>query len=121
MARPTKSDDEKLGPTWSFRLTQADYDACQKKVKASGLSKSEFFRLHVLNNTTQVVAASSAPPDSVRAMHYLRKASNNINQLAKLANRENRANQLSESTFLGIANQLTRFNAFLLDQVKAIK
>lgn len=116
MARPTKSEDEKLGPTIAFRLRTNDFHAYKKKVAASGMSQSEFFRLHVLGNTTQVLARPVASPDAKRAVFLLHKASNNLNQLAHRANVEHVAGKLSESSFLSIIGQLKQLNEFMLEQ-----
>lgn len=116
MARPPKSEDEKLGPTIAFRLRTDDFRAYKKKVAASGMSQSEFFRLHVLGNTTQVIARPVASPDAKRAVFLLHKASNNLNQLAHRANVEHIAGKLSETSFLAIIDQLKHLNKFMLEQ-----
>lgn len=121
MARPPKDDSEKLTKTVAFRLTDGDYVAYKKKFGASGMTQSEFFREYVLTNTTQVIAKSVASADSKRAVFLLHKASNNINQLAHLANSENVAGFLSEGTFKNIISQLERLNDFLIDQAEGTR
>ncbi|MDP2770550.1 MAG: plasmid mobilization relaxosome protein MobC [Giesbergeria sp.] len=116
MARPVKSDDEKLSHTVAFRLTDGDFLAYKRKFSASGLTQSEFFREHVLTNTTQVVAKPKASADTKRAVFLLQKASNNINQLAHRANADHLAGILSESSFLAILSQLDQLNSFMLEQ-----
>ncbi len=116
MARPVKSDDEKLNHTVAFRLTDGDFLNYKRKFSASGLTQSEFFREHVLTNTTQVVAKPKASADTLRAVFLLQKASNNVNQLAHRANAEHLAGMLSESTFLAILSQLEQLNSFMLEQ-----
>lgn len=116
MARPVKSDDEKLSHTVAFRLTDGDFLAYKRKFSASGLTQSEFFRAHVLTNTTQVVAKPRASADTKRAVFLLQKASNNINQLAHRANADHLAGILSESSFLAILSQLDQLNSFMLEQ-----
>ena len=116
MARPSKSDDEKLNRTVAFRLTDGDFLGYKKKFSASGLKQSEFFREHVLSNTTQVVARPVASADARRAVYLLQKASNNINQLAHRANSEHLAGVLSDTTFLSIVSQLEQLNQFMLEQ-----
>ena len=116
MARPVKSDDEKLSHTVAFRLTDGDFLAYKRKFSASGLTQSEFFRAHVLTNTTKVVAKPKASADTKRAVFLLQKASNNINQLAHRANAEHLAGILSESTFQAILLQLEQLNSFMLEQ-----
>ena len=116
MARPSKSDDEKLNHTVAFRLTDGDFQNYKRKFSASGLTQSEFFREHVLTNTTQVVAKPKASVDTMRAVFLLQKASNNVNQLAHRANAEHLAGILSEATFVAIVSQLEQLNQFMLEQ-----
>ncbi len=116
MGRPNKPDAEKLSRTVAFRLTDSDFESYQRKFSASGLSQSEFFREHVLTNTTQVIARPTSSADTRRAVFLLQKASNNINQLAHRANSEHIAGVLSEGTFLGIIDQLNQLNRFMLDR-----
>ena len=116
MARPSKSDDEKLNHTIAFRLTDGDFLNYKRKFSASGLKQSEFFREHVLNNTTQVVARPVTSTDARRAVFLLQKASNNLNQLAHRANAEHLTGALSEGTFSAIVGQLQQLNRFMLEQ-----
>lgn len=116
MARPRKLESEKLNNTVAFRLLDDEFARYEKKVRNSGLSQSEFFREHVLNNTTQVIARPAASADSKRAVFLLQKASNNLNQLAHRANAAHRANKISESTFATIIDQLRQLNQFMLEQ-----
>jgi hypothetical protein len=121
MARPSKSDDEKLNHTIAFRLTDRDFVNYRTKFSASGLNQSEFFREHVLNNTTQVVARLAVSTDARRAVFLLQKASNNVNQLAHRANAEHLSGALSENTFSAIVGQLQQLNGFMLDQANEAK
>ena len=105
----------------SFRLSLLDYVAYKEKFAAAGLTQSEFFREHVLNNTTKVIAKPVESRDFKRAVFLLQKASNNLNQLAHRANSENVSGALSETTFLAITHQLEQLNKFMLDQVRAFQ
>lgn len=120
MARPAKAEDEKLSHTVAFRLTDGDFSNYKRKFSASGLTQSEFFREHVLTNTTQVLAKPKASVDTLRAVFLLQKASNNINQLAHRANSEHLAGLLSEATFLAIVTQLGQLNQFMLQQTNEL-
>lgn len=121
MARPSKSDDEKLKHTVAFRLTDGDFEGYERKFSAAGLSQSEFFREHVLKNTTQVVARPRISADSKRAVFLLQKASNNVNQLAHRANAEHLAGVLSEATFVALIDQLELLNQHMLEQTREAK
>jgi hypothetical protein len=116
MGRPSKSDDEKLNHTVAFRLTDGDFLDYKRKFSASGFNQSEFFREHILTNTTQVVARPIASANGRRAVFLLQKASNNLNQLAHRANAEHLTGVLSEDTFSAILIQLEQLNQFMLMQ-----
>ncbi|WP_412477847.1 plasmid mobilization protein [Azonexus sp. IMCC34839] len=111
MARPELPEAEKLNKTVSFRLTDGDYAAYRAKFEASGLTQSDFFRRHVLNNTTQVVAQSSEIVASVqRSVFLLSKASNNLNQLAHRANSAHQSGKVDRALFEAIQSQLEQLN-----------
>ena len=103
----------------SLRLTLDDYSAYKSKFRASGQSQSEFFREHVLTNTTKVVAKSKPNANLERMVFLFQKTSNNLNQLAHRANSENRAGVLSNETFAAISGQLEQLNAWLNEQLEA--
>ena len=121
MARPVKSADQKLNHTVAFRLTDSDFLSYQRKFSASGFSQSEFFREHVLSNTTQVLARPVVSGDTKRAVFLLQKASNNVNQLAHRANSEYLTGLVSESTYVAILDQLEQLNSFMLEQTRQVK
>jgi hypothetical protein len=121
MARPAKSEDEKLNHTVAFRLTDGDFLRYKRKFSASGFNQSEFFREHVLYNTTQVVARPVTSVDTRRAVFLLQKASNNVNQLAHRANSEYLTGQVSEHTYVAILDQLQQLNNFMLAQTPEVK
>ena len=82
-----KGDDEvertePLEKVVSLRLTASDHAQWLSKVKASGQTRSEFFRSCVLGNRTEVIAKTPASVDKLRLIWYFNKASNNLNQLA---------------------------------------
>jgi len=118
MARPVKSEAEKLSHTIAFRLTDGDFLRYKWKFSASGFTQSEFFREHVLCNTTQVVARPVASRDTKRAVFLLQKASNNLNQLAHRANSEYLTGLVSENTYEAILDQLQQLNTFMQLQTR---
>jgi len=118
VARPCKTEREKLTNTISFRVNRKDFDDFEGKRLAAGASKSAFYRDHVARNTTRVIAAPIPTSDAKRAVFLLQKASNNLNQLAHRANVANRSGQITDATFEGLLDQLHQINQFLLVQVQ---
>lgn len=122
MARPEKSDEEKLSRTVAFRLTEGDHAAYQNKFRASGLTQSEFFRRYVLTNTTTVRAIQTKlAPEAKQAIFLLQKCSNNVNQLAHKANLAHREGKLAEPVLSDILDQLSQLTNFMLSQVERAK
>lgn len=113
MARPSKHPDERITKVVSVGLTEPDFDAWERKVGASGMSKSEFFREAILANRTTVVERPRASADKGRLLFLANKASNNINQLAHRANSDHLAGKLSEGTYSALLYELQALNRFL--------
>lgn len=101
-----KSDEEGLTRIVSFRLAAADHDAYLKKVEASGMKPSEFFRECVLTNRTRIVARNKPSSDKRRLIYLSNKASNNINQLAHRANTAEKAGKITLAIYAGILKEL---------------
>lgn len=120
MARPHKTEREKLTNTISFRVNRKDFDDFEGKRQAAGASKSAFYRDHVARNTTLVIAAPIPTSDAKRAVFLLQKSSNNLNQLAHRANVANRSDQLADATFEALLDQLQQLNQFMLIQVREV-
>ena len=116
MAKPKKADKEET-VTFSFRLPISVANWWNEKIAKSGLgNKSAFFRDAVQQNKTEVIAKPAATADQKRAVFLLQKASNNLNQLAHLANSQRLAGKLNEATFSLICSQLQQLNQFMLTQ-----
>lgn len=109
-----------LSKVASFRLTEKDYDAYRAKFVASGVTQSEFFRRHVLGNTTQVVAARPASLDAKKMLYLVSTVSNNINQLAHRANSDHLASKNSEATYSAILANLEGINRQLLKVLRNV-
>lgn len=106
--RPRKPPGEGLDNVVSFRLNDRDYAVHVGKCQAAGLNESEFYRQHVLNNTTQVIARPSASLEKKKMLYLVNKASNNLNQLAHRANSEHLEGVISEKTYSEILDNLQR-------------
>ena len=116
---PRKPAAVRLTEPRSFRLSQADAEAWDAKVAASGLSASEFFRLAVIENKTVVQGDASAarkrratrikdtvPKDVKRAVFLLAQLGNNMNQIAHRLNVDNRAGKVTPATYRAILEEL---------------
>jgi hypothetical protein len=95
-----------LGTPISTRLTEAERQAFVEKVRASGLSQSEFLRQCVLTNRTQIVARPPVSADYKRIVFVINKTGNNLNQLAHVANHANAAGQLRDDLFVALLDEL---------------
>ncbi|HDI9686072.1 TPA: plasmid mobilization relaxosome protein MobC, partial [Escherichia coli] len=71
------------------------------------VSRSEFFRMLILNRLDDIPALKPKRPTDYRELLRLfNKSSNNINQMAKKINTEYRNGFISESTYLRYLNVL---------------
>lgn len=86
MARPNKSEKEKLTERVAFRMTKDTYAEYIQRVRSSGLTPSEFFRTAVTTNATQIVAKASISKDNIESLRLLKNMANNTNQIAKALN-----------------------------------
>lgn len=120
MARPKKEETDKRPPPLSFRLTKDDYAAYLAKVKASGMSKSKFFRDCVLNNRTHVIARKQSSTEKGQLLYLFNKASNNINQLAYRANSDHVAGRISERTYAAILAELEELSHLMKATLKNV-
>ncbi|CAE6697312.1 hypothetical protein R75483_00662 [Paraburkholderia domus] len=112
MARKPKGQ-EALTDRVAFRMTAADYAAYKKKVAASGLSPSEFFRDCVLTNRTEIVARQIMDDKRRQALFLLSKASNNINQIAHRANSDHSAGIIDGRAYHDMLNSLNKLSGYL--------
>lgn len=110
---PDKKEGKRLARAVSFRLTNIDYAAYQKKVEASGLSPSAFFRDCVLKNKTQVIAKTKASEDKQHLIYLFNKASNNLNQLAYKSNSAHLSGKVSDDTYSEILLELQHISRYM--------
>lgn len=109
--------DKEQTVTFAFRLPISIANWWNEKIEKSGLgNKIAFFRAAVQENKTEVIAKSVTSADQKRAIFLLQKASNNLNQLAHLANSQRLAGKLNEASFSLINSQLQQLNQFMLVQ-----
>lgn len=118
-----QSDTDKaarLTKVASFRLTESDYGAYRAKFIASGLTQSEFFRQHVLHNTTQVIAQKRASLEAKKMLYLFTTVSNNINQLARRVNADHLAGKHSEATYSNLLVSLDAIASHLRRVLKNV-
>lgn len=91
----------------SLRLTDEEYQSFHEYLTSLDVSRSEFFRMLILNRLDDIPALKPKRPTDYRELLRLfNKSSNNINQIAKKINTEYRNGFISESTYLRYLNVL---------------
>ncbi|HBB8068496.1 TPA: relaxosome protein [Escherichia coli] len=91
----------------SLRLTDEEYQSFHQYLTSLDVSRSEFFRMLILNRLDDIPALKPKRPTDYRELLRLfNKSSNNINQMAKKINTEYRNGFISESTYLRYLNVL---------------
>ncbi|EOM3156384.1 DUF6290 family protein [Escherichia coli] len=91
----------------SLRLTDEEYQSFNQYLTSLDVSRSEFFRMLILNRLDDIPALKPKRPTDYRELLRLfNKSSNNINQIAKKINIEYRNGFISESTYLRYLNVL---------------
>jgi Bacterial mobilisation protein (MobC) len=108
-----RSPREQLCERVIFRLTQSENTVLMEKVATSGMSASEFLRECVLTNRTKIVARQPASADRKRILFVINKTGNNLNQLAHVANTQQLAGRISETTFVAILDELELIHQLL--------
>jgi len=111
--RRSISADAQLAKRVGFRLTDAEHQAYLDKVRASGMSASEFFRDCVLTNRTRITARAPANADSKRALFVVNKSGNNLNQIAHVLNAARLDRSASESTYRAAIDALEGVELYL--------
>jgi Bacterial mobilisation protein (MobC) len=114
MARKKISDEARqLTRRVAFRVSEPEYRTYLEKVALSGLKASEFFRECVVTNRTKIVARQPASADRKRILFVVNKTGNNLNQLAHVANTQQLAGRISETTFVAILDELELIHQLL--------
>lgn len=87
---PTRPYGEGLTKTLAFRVTEAEAERFQQRCDESGWSRADLFRAAFMGTETRIVYKPLNPrtlPDYRAAAYQIRKAGNNINQIAHALNR----------------------------------
>ncbi len=104
---------KKLSRQFGFRLDDETAEIWEQKVAASGMKASEFFRIAVIENKSNVVTRKSSlnATDVQAILFLLNKQSNNINQIAKAINTDRISGVVSDMTYKKLLAQLEDLNS----------
>ena len=87
---PVRPYGEGLTKTLSFRVTDAEADRFQQRCDESGWSRADLFRAAFMGTETRLVYKPVNPrtlPDYRAAAYQIKKAGNNLNQIAHALNK----------------------------------
>lgn len=101
-----------------FRLSEEDFTEVDQKLKAAGMSASEFLREVFLNSKVTFNVKEARPLDYQRLLFIYNKAGNNINQLAHHFNSVHRRGVLSETLYIKLLNRLVNIESLLLSGIE---
>lgn len=122
--RPKRAADrpygEGLTKTIAFRVDDSEYQRYDAKCAQAGLSKSEFFRAAVLGAAVTIEPVKRPPksPDYRKAEAQIRRAGNNINQIAHALNIAALAGQIQEHHAAAAVTMLTAIRRDLRAKVE---
>ncbi|WP_188012747.1 plasmid mobilization protein [Photobacterium damselae] len=99
----------------TFRITEQEYEELSGKLKKSNLSASEFIRNRLFLDEYYVLARETkeSSPDKKKLIHFYNKASNNINQIAHVANTCKLYGSLNNTVINDINRQLRTITSLL--------
>ncbi|RSC52126.1 plasmid mobilization protein [Citrobacter amalonaticus] len=97
MARPTKTESEKLTERVAFRVTLATKNEYELRLAQSGLTKSDFFRECVMTDRTEIIVQAPVTGDMRESLRLLSNIANNCNQIAHALNIANQAGLISDA------------------------
>ncbi|CNK26201.1 Uncharacterised protein [Yersinia aldovae] len=90
----------------SFRLEEEEFEPYRILLEKSTMSRSAFFREIFIAHKKEITLKEKSSPDYKTLLFYVNKASNNINQMARLGNKANKSNLITEDTYIKMLNQL---------------
>lgn len=102
----------------SFRLSSAEFEPFEREIKRLGMSKSKYFNLLVTGKLEESLSSGHNTKDYKKSLFYMNKASNNINQIAKRLNMDNKDGVIKETTYIKAMNALISIRDGLLGVLK---
>lgn len=106
---PRRPYGDKLTETVSFRTTKENKDRFKKRVQESGWTHADFFRAVFEGSDARIVYKPINPrtlPDFRGAAFQIRKAGNNLNQIAHALNRAAKQKHIDKRLALAAIVQL---------------
>ncbi|MGB4064343.1 MAG: plasmid mobilization relaxosome protein MobC [Azonexus sp.] len=106
---PQRPYGEKLTKTIAFRVTEVEANRFEKRCDESGWSRADLFRATLLGTDTKINYKPVKPqtlPDFRGAAFQIRKAGNNLNQIAHSLNRAAKSKHIDERLVVAALVQL---------------
>lgn len=104
----------------TIRLTDAEYEPFRKAMEAMGKRKSDYFRLHLTGKLTAVMPSEANKKDIKELIRLFHKTSNNINQIAKRLNTEEKKGTITQRQMILALNTLNRISENLLNGIENV-
>lgn len=98
MARPKIDESERL-VTFSFRVRAQDKAAFERRCEEAGLSPSAVFRQAFVEKQPVIQAVAKKTPIEKAVLFIVKKASNNLNQIAHALNAAHLEGRISEDLY----------------------
>jgi len=93
-----------------LRFTEEEYAPFEKVILKTGLSKSEFFRLLLTNRLNEKIKVPAENKKIDKLLFYFNKASNNLNQVAKVLNTAHLKGEVNQATLQHCISLLVKMN-----------
>lgn len=101
----------------AFRLSPDEFLPFAEKLKISGMSRSSFFRQIFIDSNVSFTVNAIPDTNYRKLLFYYNKSSNNLNQIAHIANSANLNGQVSEVTMKKVLIELITIRNILLSGV----
>jgi len=102
----------------SVRLTEEEFEPFKKILESTEISKSEFFRLVLLNRIADLPSKPKVTTDYKHCLFYFNKTSNNLNQIAKRINIDAKNGSVTDATYRRFMNTLISISNLLSGALK---
>jgi hypothetical protein len=117
MAKP-KLQSDRLGKLMSVRLSENDHSLFDEKVRASGLSRSEYFRTCILGNRTTIIAKPRYSQDFHALLFILNRLDQKLGLIARNAVQEWLNGDVGSETYDRLLHELQSVNSTLSEELR---